>query len=85
MPLKRGQFSPQYSQKTPHSPPVKSRYGVSLMDPASGWYSASVPVIIYVISYNIEPRYIGTRMYTVYYRPDANCAYEEAKMLMFLC
>ena len=30
---------------------------------ATRWYSASVPVIIHVISYNIGPRYNGTRLY----------------------
>ena len=45
------QFSHKYSQKTPHNSPARARYGVSNVDPASGWwYSASVPVIIYVIS-----------------------------------
>ena len=38
-------------------------YGLSSVDPASDWYSASVPAIIYAISYNIEPRYDGTRLY----------------------
>ena len=32
---KRGQFSHKYSQKTPHSMPVRARYGVSFVDPAS--------------------------------------------------
>ena len=36
---------------------------MSFVDPASDWYSASVPVIIYVISYNNGPRYNGTRLY----------------------
>ena len=35
----------------------------SFVDPASDWYSASVPVIIHVISYNIGPRYNGTWLY----------------------
>ena len=39
------------------------RYGVPFVDPASDWYSASVPVIIYVIFYNIGAHYKGTRMY----------------------
>ena len=30
--------------------------------PASEWYSASVPVIVYIISYNIGPRYNGTQL-----------------------
>ena len=54
VPLKRGQFSHKYSQKTSHSSPVK--YGLSFVDPASDWYSASVPVIM-------GPRYNGTRLY----------------------
>ena len=33
---------------------------VSFVIPASNWHSASVPVIIYEISYNIELRYNGT-------------------------
>ena len=35
---------------------------MSFVDPASSWYHALVPVIIYVISYNIGPRYNGTRL-----------------------
>ena len=38
-------------------------YGVSFVNPAPDWYSASVLVIIYVISYNIGPRYNSTRLY----------------------
>ena len=37
-------------------------YGVSLVEPASDWYSAPVPVIMYAIFYNIGPRYNGTRL-----------------------
>ena len=33
--------------------PVRATYGVSFVDPVSDWYSVSVLVIIYVISYNI--------------------------------
>ena len=33
------------------------------VDPASGWYSALVPVITYVISYNIGPLCNSTRLY----------------------
>ena len=53
----------KYSQKTPHSSPVRASYGVSFEDPASDWYSAAVPVITYVISYNTGPRYNSTRLY----------------------
>ena len=57
MPL--GQFSHKYSQNTPLSSPVRVRYGVSFVDPASDWYSASVAVIIFVTSYNITSRYMA--------------------------
>ena len=53
----------QIFTKDTHSSPVKARYGVSFVDPASDWYSASVPVIIYVLSYNIGPRYNGIHLY----------------------
>ena len=36
---------------------------MSFVDPASDWYSATVPAIINVISYNIRPRYKGTPLY----------------------
>ena len=39
------------------------RYGASFVDPASDWYSASVPVNISLISYNIGPHYNGTWLY----------------------
>ena len=38
----------------------RASYGMSFVDLASDWYSASVPVIIFVISYNIGPCYKGT-------------------------
>ena len=53
----------QNIHKTPHSSPVRARYGVPYVDPASDWYSVTVPVIIYEISYNIGPRYNGTWLY----------------------
>ena len=57
-------FFQKYSQKTTHSSPIRPRYGVSFVDPASDWYFASLPVIIYVISYNIGPCHNGTRLYS---------------------
>ena len=65
MPLWRGLFSYKYSQNTPHSSPVRARYRVSFMNLASDWYSASVPIIMYAISYYFSPRYNGTRLYSV--------------------
>ena len=63
--LKRGQFFHKYSQKALHSLPVRARNGVSFVVLASGWYSVSVPVIIYVKYYNNGPRYNGTWLYQV--------------------
>ena len=40
-------------------------YGVCFVNQAYGWYFALIPTNIYAISYNIEPRYIGTRLYYV--------------------
>ena len=59
----RCQSSHKYSQKTPHSSPARVTNGVSFVNPASDWYSALVPVIIYVISYNIGQRYNDTRLF----------------------
>ena len=39
-----------FSQKTPHSSPVRAGYGVSFVDTTSDLYSALVPVIISEIS-----------------------------------
>ena len=55
----------QILKKTPHSSPIRSRYGVSFVDSQSDSYSASVPVIIHVISYNIGPHYNGIRLYHI--------------------
>ena len=44
---------PTNIHKTPQSSPVRASYGECFMDLASGWYCASVPVIIYVISWTI--------------------------------
>ena len=63
LPLLRGQFSHKYCQKTPHSLPVRARYGVFIVGPAPGWYSARVPTIIYAISYYIGPCDNGTWLY----------------------
>ena len=40
-----------------------AQYGVSFVDLASDWDSASIPVIIDVISYNIGPPYNDTWLY----------------------
>ena len=57
---KRGEFSHKYPQKTPHSSPVRARYGVSFEGPALDWYCAWLPKIIYAISCYTGPCYSGT-------------------------
>ena len=47
-------ISHKYPQMTPHSSPFRASYGAFFVDPASDWYSASIPVIIYVISETIH-------------------------------
>ena len=54
-------FSHKYSQKTPHSSPVRVSYGVSFVNPASDWYWALVFAIIYAIFYYIGLRYNDMR------------------------
>ena len=62
VPLKRGQFSKDHKQTTPHSSPVRASYGVSFVETESDRYSTSIPATINAISYNIGPRYNGTRL-----------------------
>ena len=46
---------------------------MSFVDPASDWYSASVPAIIHAISYYTEPRYNDTRLcYVICVVPDGS-------------
>ena len=49
-------------ERHPIARPLGRGMGVSFVNPASGSYSARVPVIIYAISYYIGPRYNGTRL-----------------------
>ena len=54
----------------PHTSPIRARYGVpyGVHKKASDWYFASVPVVIHVISWNIEPYHNGTRLYIQWHR-----------------
>ena len=51
--------------KTIHKRHPIASYGVSSRDPASGWYSAWAPTIIYAISHFFGPRCHGTRLYII--------------------
>ena len=75
-------FPKKYSQKTSHSSPVRSRYVVSFVDPASDWYSAWVHGIIYAISYYIGPRYNGSGLY-MYYMCRESCPRNTQNMVDF--
>ena len=55
-------FLTNIHKKRPIARPLGRGMGC-FCDPASDWYSASVPVIFYVISYNVGPRYNGTQLY----------------------
>ena len=64
VPLKRCQFSQKYQRKTPHISPIRARYWVSFVDPASDWYSASVPAMINAILTKLDRDwYNGTGLY----------------------
>ena len=71
--ITRSIFS-KYSQRTPHSSPARARYGVSFVDPRSGWHSDAFLVINHVISYNIRPRYNGTPLYMGHIHRFAQCS-----------
>ena len=58
--LQRGQFSHKYSQKTPHSSPVRARYGMSFVG-SSIWLTFCHSSCNY--SCNIWPRHNGTWLY----------------------
>ena len=60
VPFLRCQFSQKYSQRIPHSSPVRARYGMSFEDPASDWYSAWVPVQSFVRYFSILDHVITT-------------------------
>ena len=60
--ISRWIFSQIFTKDTLSST-IRVNYRVSFVDPASDWYSATVAVIILVISYNNGPRYNGTRLY----------------------
>ena len=70
--ITRSIFSLIFTKDT-HISPVRARYGVSFLDPASDWHWASIPAIIHAISYYIGPRYNGTRLY-----------YERDSLLLFI-
>ena len=58
------QFSWKPSQKTPHSLPVRARYGMSFVGSHSDIYYAMGSAVIYAISYCIGLHYNGTQLYS---------------------
>ena len=61
-----------YSQKTPHSSPVRSRFGVSFVSSKSDLWSGVVIAVLYVISWYIVPRYSGTELYWYWNKPKVS-------------
>ena len=59
-----GQFSPKYSQNTPHSSPVRVSYGLYFGGSDSDWYWYSAPAyaVMCVISCYSRLRYNGTQL-----------------------
>ena len=60
--ITRSIFSQIFTKGT-HSSPVRAKYGVCFVGQPSDWHSASVPAIIYAISYYTGPHYNGTRLW----------------------
>ena len=58
----------QVFTKTPNSLPLRARYWVSYVGPVFDWYSASVPTIIYGISYYTGPHYNATWLYITFHK-----------------
>ena len=56
-------FLTNFHKRHPIDRPLRASYGVSSLDPTSDWYFVTVPLIIYVISYNIGPHYNSTGLY----------------------
>ena len=52
--------------KTPHSSPIRARYGVSFVNSKSDLCFIVVITFFNVVSWYIGPHYNGTRLYTVY-------------------
>ena len=57
--IARSIFCCKYSQKTPHSLPLRARYGMSFFGPASDWYSAWGLAIFHCTG----PHYNGTQLH----------------------
>ena len=72
----------QIFTKTPHCLLARAMYGVSFVDPASNWYSGSVPVIIDVISYNIGPSNNDNRLYPCSYKYSSALELQNCRSLL---
>ena len=62
-------------KRHPIARPLGRGVGCLLSNPASDWYSATVPVIIYAISCYIRPRYNGTRLYYLIFKLSSTFVY----------
>ena len=69
----------QQSQKTPHSSPVRARYGVCFVGSNLKYYSVPVTAATLTISYHIGPHYNGTWLY--FNQPKAKNEIKQTKVL----
>ena len=54
---------PKFLQNTPHSSPIKVRYGVYFVCSNFDFYLAPVTALMYAVSCHVVPCYNGTRLY----------------------
>ena len=78
-------FLTNIHKRHPIPRPVRARYGVSFVDPASDCYCVPVSVVIYVLSYNIGPRYNGTALYNIPFIAICRIRYLLHNILKVLC
>ena len=67
VPLWCSQFFQKSSQQTPHSSPMRLRYGVSFVSSGSELCSAAVIAVLFVISWYIWQCYDGDRLYKLFF------------------
>ena len=77
-------FFPKSSQKTPHTSPVRERYGVSFVGWNIALYSASHTADMYAISCYIGRYYNGTRLQYYFYLHIA-CKYNSWFLSNVMC
>ena len=79
------QFSPDSSQQTPHSSPMRARW-VSFLSLKADSFSAAVIALLYVIPWYIAPHYNGTQLDIIFifwlWFNDAICHHRSGSILV---